>query len=219
MKVARADVWKGRWIVVQLDGGRFDRAFMAPTIRAAVDDLRDAVVIGVDMPIGLPLPGQRRPADDEARTFVGRRWQSVFLTPSADLLEAPTHRQANESARAEGRAGVSAQAYALRRLVFEVQPVAEQDDRIREVHPEVSFAVANGGPLRWPKSCWNGMVLRRQLLEAEGIAIPDDLGSAGAAGVADVLDAAIVAWSADRIAGGRAQSLPASSGRIGAIWR
>jgi len=62
-------------------------------------------------------------------------------------------------------------------------------------------------------------VLRRRLLARHGIVLGDDLGPAGAASVADVLDAAVVAWSADRIAAGRAEALPAGAGRIGAIWR
>ena len=63
MKVAGADVWKGQWVVVVLEDGHFDRAFVAPTIEAAVGNLPDATAIGVDMPIGLPDPGCRRQAD------------------------------------------------------------------------------------------------------------------------------------------------------------
>ena len=36
------------------------------------------------------------------------------------------------------------------------------------------------------KSTWNGISLRRQILEREGILVPDDLGPGGAADVADV---------------------------------
>jgi hypothetical protein len=42
---------------------------------------------------------------------------------------------------------------------------------------------------------------------------------AGVAAADDVLDAAVAAWSAARIAGGRAESLPAKAvDRVGAIW-
>jgi hypothetical protein len=54
MLVGGADVWKGRWVVVVLEDGSFSRAFVTPTIEAAVAELPDAAAIGVDMPIGLP---------------------------------------------------------------------------------------------------------------------------------------------------------------------
>jgi len=220
MRVAGADVWKGRWVVLVLDEGRFDRAFSSPTIGAALDQVADVRVIGVDIPIGLPEPGQRRPADLQARKYIGRRWQSVFMTPSIDLLEAASHVKANDLARAEGWDGISAQAYGLKTMILQVQPLAVRDARVYEVHPEVSFVRANGEvPLPWSKTSWNGVALRRRILENHGIFIPDDLPGAEAAGVADVLDAAIVAWSADRIAAGTGEQMPDGAARIGAIWR
>jgi predicted RNase H-like nuclease len=219
VKVAGADVWKGRWVVVVLDDGRFDEAFVAESVRTAAEGLADAAVIGVDIPIGLPGTGERRPADVLARAYVGPRWQSVFMTPSLDLLSTPTIAEANVLAAADGRPKVSAQTYALRRHILEVDPVARDDGRVFEVHPEVSFArVQMGAHLRWSKSSWNGVQLRRRLLAAEGVVLPDDLGTAGAAGVGDVLDAAAVAWSARRIASGIGESLPGGADRIGAIW-
>jgi hypothetical protein len=61
--------------------------------------------------------------------------------------------------------------------------------------------------------------LRPRILKTHGITVPYDLGPAGAADVPDVLDAAIAAWSADRIARGVQASFPAGAQRIGAIWR
>jgi len=207
VKVAGADVWKGQWVVVVLDDGRFGRAFLSPTIDVALDRAPDAKVFGVDMPIGLPKPGKRRLADLQARDYVGPRRQSVFMTPSLDLLSAPSHQEANACARTKGRDGISAQAYALKRMILEVQPVAQQDSRVYEVHPEVSFVRANGGmALRWAKASWNGVSLRRRILADHGIVLPDDLGETGAAGIADLLDAAIAAWSAARIAAGKAEA-------------
>src|ERR1700728_2649038 len=130
MKVAGADVWKGKWIVVVLDRDRFHTAFVASSFDRALDPLSDIVVIGVDIPIGLPKPGERRPADQMVRAWVGPRWQSVFMTPSLDMLEAPSQTIANERAAADGRALISAQAYGLRRHILEVQPAAARDERV-----------------------------------------------------------------------------------------
>ena len=220
MRVAGADVWKGKWIVVVLDDSRFERAFVAPDIAAAVDELDDCVAIGVDMPIGLPAAGEPRPADIEARAFVGPRRGSVFPTPSAELLECASAAEANLLAKERGWPGISAQAFALKKQILAVQPLAQSDPRIWEVHPEVSFAEANGRvPLAWAKSSWNGAALRPRILESHGIVVPGDLGPAGAVDVPDVLDASIAAWSAARIARGVAESFPVAAERMGAIWR
>jgi len=219
MKAAGIDIWKGKWVVVVLDEGRFESAFVVPTIAAALPMLADAAAIGIDVPIGLPEPGRRRPADQMARAFVGPRWQSVFTTPSLDMLEAPSLAAANDRAAEDGRERMSAQVFGLRHAILEVQPVAVADIRVHEVHPEASFVRANSDQhLMWSKTSWNGLNLRRRILERHGIELPDELALAGAAGFADVVDAAAVAWSATRIADGSAQSMPQGSKRIGAIW-
>jgi predicted RNase H-like nuclease len=74
------------------------------------------------------------------------------------------------------------------------------------------------------KRTWAGSVERWRLLAGAGIAIPDDLGPAGrGAGVDDVLDAAVAAWTARRLADGTAHCLPDpperdAHGRSIAIW-
>lgn len=219
MRVAGADVWKGKWMVVILTDARFDRAFVAPNIDGAMAELGDCAAIGVDMPIGLPTEGERRPADLAARSFVGRR-NSVFPTPSAELLACSSAAEANMLAKSKEWAGISSQAFALKKQILAVQPLAEADVRIWEVHPEVSFAEANGGVhLQWPKTSWNGAALRLRILESRGITVPGELGPAGVADIPDVLDAAIAAWSADRIAHDVALSFPSDAQRMGAIWR
>jgi predicted RNase H-like nuclease len=219
VKVAGADVWKGKWVVVVLDVGHFSRAFVASSISDAVSQLADCVAIGVDMPIGLPTGGESRPADSEARIFVGPRRSSVFSTPPAELMNCRSVAEANTLTKSNGWPGISAQAFSLKKQILAVQPLAEADERIWEVHPEVSFAEANGGPLEWSKTSWNGAGLRLRILERMGVTVPRDLGPTGAAEVADVLDAAIAAWSANRIAHGLALSSPPDSRRVGAIWR
>ena len=82
-------------MVVVLDDGKFFRAFVASSIDEAVAELADAEAIGIDMPIGLPAAGGRRRADIEARRFVGQRRNSVFFTPSAELLAMATLAEAN----------------------------------------------------------------------------------------------------------------------------
>jgi predicted RNase H-like nuclease len=115
---------------------------------------------------------------------------------------------------------MSKQSYAIGAGIFEVD--AALQDRVYEVHPEVCFAAMKGEPLPYSKRSWNGLMERRRLLAGVGIEIPDDLAGPGAIPPADVLDAAAVAWSAQRIATGLAKALPESppahSGRPVAIW-
>ncbi len=106
---------------------------------------------------------------------------------------------------------------------LEADALARLEPRLREVHPEVSFAAMAGRPLAHPKWTWGGMLLRMALLEQAGIVIPADIADAGSAGIDDVLDAAAAAWSATRLARGGAGSLPADSrqgpdGHVAAIW-
>jgi predicted RNase H-like nuclease len=115
---------------------------------------------------------------------------------------------------------------AVLRALPKIREVDEftSDARIFEVHPELSFlAMADGVPLVHAKKPWGGQALRRELLERVGILIPRNLGAAGDAPTDDVLDAAAAAWSASRIALGRAVPYPREptqhyGSRAIAIW-
>jgi predicted RNase H-like nuclease len=61
---------------------------------------------------------------------------------------------------------------------------------------------------RHSKKTWDGQVERRRSLITAGTVLPDDVGDAGRAAPDDVLDAAAAAWSADRVAQGKARSIP-----------
>jgi predicted RNase H-like nuclease len=104
----------------------------------------------------------------------------------------------------------------------ETAAVAALDPRVVEIHPEVSFRALAGEHLRWSKKSWNGLLLRRRLLAEADIVLPDVIAEVQGAVADDVVDAAVVAWSARRIAAGTASSLPDppedSDGRAVAIW-
>ncbi len=214
------------WVAVVLEDGAFVRAHIGATLAGLVAELPDVAAIGVDMPIGLPdgLPGWPRKSDLLARGFVGPRWPSVFLTlPRATWQAGAVEEAKRISLELTGHA-FAAQTWALRDRIFQADEAAHADARIHEIHPEVSFAELAGCPLRYPKSTWAGIALRRRLLADHGIEIPDDLGRAGVAKVDDVLDAAAGAWSADRIARGVAIAMPdpperMPDGLVAAIWR
>lgn len=127
-----------------------------------------------------------------------------------EVLEAETHAEATRMAKARTGTGISQQTYALRKKILEVERwLPSSPCPVYEVHPEVSFAVLLGAPARASKKTWAGMVERRNALEAAGISLDaiEDVATRRAA-VDDVLDAAIAAWTAERIAAGTARSFP-----------
>jgi predicted RNase H-like nuclease len=98
----------------------------------------------------------------------------------------------------------------------------DDSERIREVHPEGSFRAIAQVPIP-SKKRWIGLTTRLRLLAREGLdalalpGVPDE------AGIDDLLDAVVAAWSAHRIASGQARCLPDpperdADGRAVAIW-
>ena len=208
------------WVGIRLADGRFDGAHVG-TLRDVVDWSEPVDVIGVDIPIGNVGGGARR-ADAEARRSIGPRASSVFAAPPALVLDAVSYEEANRILAAQGVPRLSRQAWALVPKMVEAAAIAEADERVHEVHPEVSFRELAGEPLRWSKKTWNGFQLRRSLLAGAGIGLPDTLPEIDGVAVDDVVDAAAAAWSARRIAAGSARSIPNppehSGGREVAIW-
>jgi predicted RNase H-like nuclease len=195
------DAARGGWIAVVFDDGSFADAVLERRFPSLLERFPDAAVFGVDVPIGLPEAGSRRRADLEARAVVGARRSSVFFTPARVALEASTYTEARALAP-----GTSAQGWALKAAILDVDRV--RDARVREVHPEASFAVLAGRPLAFAKRTWNGQRERLQLLAGAGIELPDRL-DAGLVRADDVLDAAVAAWSATRVARGEHVTIPA----------
>ena len=218
------DACKTGWIAVVL-GDRMDPdAHHLPTIDALRPLATAADAIAIDIPIGLSTGGPRE-ADVLARGLLGARRNSLFLTPVREAIEAETHALATEAAIARTGTGISRQAYALARKILEVEHwLSSAPCPVYEVHPEVSFAVLLGAPARASKKTWAGMIERRHALQAAGISLEHtDSVAAVRASVDDMLDAAVAAWSAARIARGAARSFPDppqldASGKQVAIW-
>lgn len=150
--------------------------------------------------MGLPDAGARE-CEREARQILGRqRMSSVFSAPLRRCLAATSYQEAcGIRARIEGKK-MSRQAYGILPKIREVDRLLRRDPRLQrrvvEVHPEVSFAIWNGGhamkhskkslPGRAERCAliervWPGMVDRaRESLRGKGCA-RDDLVDAFAA--------------------------------------
>ena len=212
--VAGVDGYRKGWVAVSLDPSGDVQVSTHPSF-AEVLSLQ-ARVLAVDIPIDPPGLGARA-ADAGARAFVGGRGSSVFPTPPRAALEARTFSEANEIARTITGKGISQQAFALGKKILEVHQLADVDERVIEMHPEVSFCELAGGPLPESKHTAGGLGRRRDLLEAAGIRLP---GAVPGVPEVDLLDAAVGAWTAARYARGEASPFPPEHGaRLGAIWR
>ncbi|MBB4780126.1 DUF429 domain-containing protein [Streptomyces rapamycinicus] len=223
--VVGVDACRTGWVAVTLDGeGRFAGADTAGALSELLGRVPDAAVVAVDMPLGLLAEGWRE-AEALARAKVAPHGSRVFPVPPREVWEADDHDDANRISQRLTGQKVNSQTWGLAAKLREANACRDGGDhRLYEVHPEVSFAALDEGrPVSWSKKSWNGQAVRRRLLEARGIVLPDDLGAAGRVPPDDVLDAAAAAWSARRVALRAARSLPdppqvTETGLPVAIW-
>jgi predicted RNase H-like nuclease len=213
MPVIGVDGCPDGWVAVTLDGpGRLDVRHL-PSI-ADLDALAPpATIVAVDMPMWFPVQPPRR-SEVAAREVLGPKASSIFATPIRAAVEAPDHASANAISRDATGGGVSRQAFALAAKILEVDAWRHRSALdVREVHPETSFAILLGRPATASKRTWAGAGERRAALARVGIDLtPFEGASLGKATVDDVLDAAVAAWTAGRIAAGTARRLPADPG-------
>jgi predicted RNase H-like nuclease len=178
-----------------------------------IEAYSDAVTIGVDIPIGLHDAGCRE-CDSGARALLRHRHVCVFNAPAPGVLDAPTYADAVARSWALTGAGTTKQAYAIFPRIAEVNRAmtSELQRRVVEVHPEVSFCALAGEPMAYPKRTPAGYEERRKVLEAAmRLAIwsrKEAFKIARPAKPDDLLDAAIAAWTARRVAEGMAVRLP-----------
>jgi predicted RNase H-like nuclease len=201
--VLGVDGCRGGWIGALVTGGEVTWLRLAEFSSALAVD---AAVIGVDMPIGLPERG-RRECDLLAKRVLGRAHPRVFLTPPRGVLAARDYAGAGGLHRTlvDG-AGLSVQTWHIVERIREVDEVAD-DQRLVEVHPELSFAAMAGGVLA-PKRTQEGRAARVAALQRwlPGAVDRTDMPSGPLA--LDALDALAAAWSAQRHLAGTARSLP-----------
>ena len=213
--VLGVDACPGGWVGVVLDTGRRASVFVDPTISGLVALVRETTpveVVAIDIPIGLP-DSSGRLADSEARRALVGKSSSLFSTPVRAALEAGSYAEARAAnlAATGGRTSVSAQAYALREKVLQVDAWVRSQPGVEviEVHPEISFARMAGAPVLARKKDADGVRARREALAAHGIVAPPWFRGAGF-GEDDLLDACAAAWSAVRHSLGVSESFPAT---------
>ena len=199
---------KQGWVGIRLTDGVYAGSLVDLRLERLIERAAEVAAVTVDMPLGLVEKGWRA-ADLAARALLGVRRSSVFpIAPRAAWQEQDYGAAAGRCQELTG-SRLSQQAWALRPKLLEARACWLADERIHEVHPEVSFcALADGVPLPYAKKTWRGQNLRRSLLTEAGIVLPDELGEADRVPADDVLDAAVAAWSGHRIVLGTANRVP-----------
>ncbi len=204
IRVTGVDACRGGWVAVEFDRPGVAAVRVAASLASLLPRCDPSLVVAIDMPLGLAESGWRE-ADLLARGLLGPRRSSVFAIPPRAVWAEPDYAAASRRCRELTGKGFSAQTWGLRVKLLEANAYRETcRHRLYEVHPELSFGAMAGGPLWESKHTAAGRGLRRDLLDAAGIAVP----AVPAGLLGDVLDAAAVAWSARRIAAGRAVTIP-----------
>jgi predicted RNase H-like nuclease len=166
------------WIGIVLSG-----VAATPHAAATIEQLVAAAgldgqidVVAIDMPIGLPDAGTPPGRSAGPNGRIPRGAVGVHR-PVRAALASPDHASAVAINRKLAGAGVSAQAFALRAKVLQVDDwVHHQDTRVVEIHPEVSFATLAGAPLTERNTSWARAVRRRRLLAGRRLSLASGMG-------------------------------------------
>jgi predicted RNase H-like nuclease len=206
MRVTGVDACRRGWVAVTLEVLASGRFAVRVRVHSSLATALEGNLVGIDMPLGLLESGWRE-ADLVARGLLGARRSSVFAIPPRAVWDEPDYRAANRRCRELTGKGFSVQAWGLRAKLLEANSRRDGGGQpLYEVHPELAFLALCGTPLPLSKHGVPGRELRRELLARAGIVLPAD--GARLAPAEDTLDAAAVAWSAWRIATGRAVVIP-----------
>lgn len=212
MRVLGVDGCRGGWVGCITDPELSAIEVLSDSSLRGLIDRSGADRVVIDMPIGLSENHHVRRCETEARKRLPGKTSSVFNSPIRAAVEAGDYTTANRINRAVTGKGIPPLSWAIVPKIREVDSVvrAAGADRIREGHPELSFAVASGAPILAPKVSAKGAFERLACLARVGLgAEVFDLGQlAQNAGFDDLLDAAIMAWSAARLARSEHLSFP-----------
>ena len=206
--IAGVDGCKDKWIaVVDLGNNQTDIREPCSFLELYEDRSLDLVVI--DIPIGLPDRGDRE-ADLEARRFLGKCGVCVFTAPIRPILCCETWEEAcQKRASIEGKK-ISKQQFGILDKVCEVDTTLRKVAavKIKEGHPEISFALMNGGVPLLSKHKTEGRQQRRDLLVKNHFPEVGQLDTSPIERYKDILDAYAMLWTARRITSNGVRRFP-----------
>ncbi|MGC6509642.1 MAG: DUF429 domain-containing protein [Myxococcota bacterium] len=176
-------------------------------------ELTEIDLIGIDMPIGLPVQTNKggRTAERMARKHLPGRASSIFSTPCRSCLSAKSYQDALAISRASGpdKLGLSKQSYNILPKIKSLDDLLQKNHHLRskiyECHPELAFTVMSPSMAFETKHSTNGRAQRIKSLESLQV-IPEQWLKRYP--IIDQLDALACLWSAHRILSGTAMMVP-----------
>ena len=165
----------------------------------------------IDIPIGLKNDRGPRLCDVYAKKFLGLRKNSIFIPPCKDALLANSYEDANRTNKSKTGKGLSKQAWFLSKKIKEAENQVKAGTHLKEGHPECSFTALMGSSPKASKKTLKGLFERINALTKLGFNLcylADQVSSSIDASADDLLDAAILCWSASRLATGQGKTIP-----------
>lgn len=165
-----ADGCKKGWVAVRVSGRSDWEINLFQSIKELWAEYKDARLILLDMPIGLPdRVHKMRSCDIEARKLLSERRASIFLTPCRRAVSSDNYKKASKINKKETGRGLSKQAWGIIHRIKEVDQLLRSDKtaraRIKEIHPEVCFWALNGRkPMKYYKKDEKGIQERKRVL-------------------------------------------------------
>ena len=218
MRIAGIDGYKGGWIAVILEGGVFATARVAwnKCLETLIRDNKIDHAI-VDIPIGLASKPEERDTDQAMRDFLTGQTSCVFNAPCRQVLEMKDHKPASKmnhkilAKDKKDKKGLSIQAFSIMPKIKEADDVVRKlkQAKMREGHPEISFKILFNLSLDSKtfdkrlesKKTAKGVGQRLKLLKDlkfDIINLIEQIPAKHPAKLDDLLDAAVLAWSANR---------------------
>ncbi len=212
MRIAGIDGYKGGWIAVILEGGVFATAQVAwnKCLEALIRDNKIDHAI-VDIPIGLASKPEERDTDQAMRDFLRGQASCVFNAPCRQALVAKNHEEATRINNEILGLGLTKPAFNIMKKINEADTVVRKlkQDKMREGHPEISFRILfnlslgnkNFDERLDSKATATGTWQRLKLLKDlkfDIINLIEHLPERHPAKLDDLLDAAVLTWSANR---------------------
>lgn len=215
MRIAGIDGCKAGWIAVVAEEDRPETAepLFAPTVAGLFADADPAFAL-IDMPISFVDGPAPRETEAAIRARLKGKASSVFPVPARAALAASDYHEASVVNRSRLGKGLTKQSFAIIPKMRDLDEAitAIGQTRLREGHPEVSFAAMNGGrAVLSRKRKPDGQAERIALLTAQGFDAAGLAAQAKANGCAvdDMLDATALLWSAMRFRRGHHNTYPA----------
>lgn len=226
-EVAGVDGCRAGWVVAiasalertcQMDAPcvlKLKNFVVARTFAEVLSKTRDCKLVCVDIPIGLSNGAEPRECDVAARQLLGgRRASSVFPTPIRQCLLANDPETASKICFEYLGKKLNRQSFFIMPKIREVDRVMtpELQQRVREIHPEISFWVLNGKkPTQHNKKRLVGRNERIKLLAPIFPDVQQLIAKARQTrhvAPDDILDALVAAWTAGQAVVRKAKTLP-----------